>query len=100
MWYVWSYCRSCASFGYGSESKHEVSLSPSVSTNITELNTIFIKILGIGDAEPLSSKKHTTVFDSSNSGGAVKSGGFLSKKSAINNNYLCQGVSLMFSNVL
>ena len=77
-----------------------MSLSPSVSTNITELNSIFIKILGIGDAEPLSSKKHITVFDSSNSGGAVKSGDFLSKKSAINNNHLCQGVSLMFSNVL
>ena len=93
---MWS-CRSCASFGYDGQSKHEVSLSPSVSTNTTELSLIFTKLLGIRSTElATTNEKHVKVLSSGNSGDVVELDSFLSKRLVMNDSYLCQGVNLIF----
>jgi len=94
---VYDLIRSCVShFGYNGKMKHEVSLSPSVSTNATELNMIFTKLLGISGAESASSNNRITVLGSGNPSDAVNLDNFLSKRSVINASYLCQGMNFIF----
>lgn len=68
-----------------------MSLSPSVSTNATELNMIFVKMLGISDTA--NNVEGIRILGSDNPSIALRLAGFLSKRSVTSgNNNLCQGV--------
>jgi len=90
--------RSCTLFDKDGSGIHEVSLSPSVSTNATELNLIFSKVLGVGDNLELISSKRKIKAINSNNFDAVKFDAFhfLYKKSINNYWNSCQGVYLIF----
>ena len=83
-------------FGIVGVGLHEVSLSPSVSTNTTALHAIFTKMLGITDNPKITSSKKLVgvLSDSNNPDSAVEinASEFLSNKST---QTPCQGVELI-----
>jgi len=95
--YVSSY-RSSVLFDKDGSGIHEVSLSPAASTNATELNLIFSKMLGVcDDLEYTSSKRQIKVLYNSDSNVVENDAfGFQSKNSS-KNNYSCQGVNYYFN---